>query len=229
MLSDYRVLVDERLRDTAGLVTVETRHRAIQEAVKAYARVRERKPVQTITGDGVAFTHALAPDYEEGLSRILEIEYPVDQQEPEYLDGSEYLLYRDPATAVLKLRMRALVLGSGVKAYVFYTARHTVADNADTIPTSDREAVACLATAICLRQLASYYAQSTDSTMTADSVDHGTKSQDYEARARAYERAFRDYLGIPDSSFTPAASVNGDLDVNLQGGGDRFFHTRSTR
>src|SRR5262245_59297072 len=125
-LSDIRTLVEERVRETAGLITPPQMERAIQAAVKAYSRVRERVRVQTITGNGVAVTFALATDFEEGLSRILDIEQPVDKQIPEYLDASDYRLYRDPTTGVLKLRFLTMTLGNTIKAYVTYTVRHTV-------------------------------------------------------------------------------------------------------
>ncbi len=42
-------------------------------------------------------------------------------------------------------------------------------------------------------------------------------------------KQFRDHMGTDKDAQVPAASVNQDLDLNLQGGGDRIFHPRRQR
>ncbi len=231
MLADFRALVGQKLRDTAGIVTETERETAIQEAVRLYSRVRPQHKVQTITGNGTAFDFALASDFEEGFSRIESIEYPVDKQIAEYLDANEdYRLRRDVTTGVLKLRLLSMVLANAAKAYVSYTLRHTISGTTDTVPVADRDAVAGLGAALCARQLSAYYAQSSDSTIGADSVGYRTKSQEYEAVAKALEATYRRHLGITDEDMVAAASAIGDLDVDLaEGAGDRFFHGRRWR
>jgi hypothetical protein len=231
-LSDIRQVVEERVRDTAGIITPAQRGRAIDDAVTAYSRVRPRPRIQTITGDGIAVTFALAADFEESVSRITAIEYPVDRQEPEFLDASDYQLYRDPTTAVLKLRLLSMVLGSGVKAYLSYPARHILNEGGtppnDTIPVADRGAVAYKAASILFRELAGYAAQTTQATLTADSVDRLSQVERYLALAKECDGQYARALGMTLDGVA-AASVAGDLDVDMAWGGDRFFHPRRWR
>jgi hypothetical protein len=224
-LSHYRVLVTERIRDTAGKLTLADKDSAIQEALTLYSRHRPRRRVQQLSGDGAAFTFALASDFEERFSLIESIEYPVDQQEPELLDEGDFGFYRDLTTGVLKLRFFALILAANEKAYVSYTARHTVNDSGqDTAPLADRDAIADLATAILALELAALYGQTSDSTIGADAVDYRSKSAEYRALAARYEDRYRRHIGLPEDG-PLAASAVGDLDLDLgEGLGPRFFH-----
>ncbi len=227
--ADYQALVTDKLRETASLVTDPQKDRAITEAVKQYSRkVRPRRRSATLTGNGSAFTFALPTDFEEGFSTIESVEHPVDKQEPEYLDGDEWTLYRDATTGVLKFRFLSRVLANSAKAYLNYTTTHVVNDlGVDTVPVADREPVACKATAMLFRQLAAYAAQTMQSTLTADSVDRLSQVDRYLALARDLEEEYARILGITEG--IAAASAVADLDVTPQFGFDRFFHSRFGR
>lgn len=230
-LVDFVQLVTDKLRETASVVDTAQKERAIAEAVKDYSRkVRPRYRVQTVTGDGSAHTFALATDYEEGFSTLGKVENPVDKQEPEYLDADDVELYRDVTTGVLKLRFVSKVLANGEKAYVNYTARHSVTDGnpaTDTVPVADRDGICCKATAILFRQLAAHYAQLAAPTLGADVVDRSAQSARYIELARMFDEQYATSLGIPDE--LAAASAVADLDVSPQYGGDRFWHSRLHR
>lgn len=63
------------------------------------------------------------------------------------------------------------------------------------VPAADRLAVAALAASLLLEQLAVAAAGDTGSTILADSVDHGSVSDRYAARARAARRIYDDQIG----------------------------------
>lgn len=125
-LADYRTIVDDKLRDTASKVTVAQKTRAVLDAVKAYSRVRERTKVQTITGDGSAYTFSHPSDWEDDVSRVLHVEYPAGEQDPEYVDANEYDGDRQQSTGTRKLHFFDLVLPNATTALVTYTLRHAV-------------------------------------------------------------------------------------------------------
>jgi hypothetical protein len=345
-LQDFRTILGYKLQDTAGKITTPMQTAFVLEAVKRYSRVRARERVQTITGNGTTVTFALAADFEERFSQIRSVEYPVDKTDPSYLDAEEYRFYRVPTTDLIALRLLDLTLSTGIKAYVAYTARHSVDDtvaapaaapaaalaglgagtvtpgahtysytyatvageteespasaavtasagngqvnlgvtaspnaavtgiklystaaggsqrkllasvanttaiylnnladaglgvnapttnttgsSVDTIVLSDREAVATLAASIAARVLAGFYAGTTDPTMTAVNVSR-TTSGEWLALAKALETDYCRHLGISDLDMIAAASVYGDLDVNLPWQTDRFFHPRLDR
>lgn len=225
-LADFRLIVTDKIRETAAVVADPEKGRAILEAVRDYARkVKPRRRVQTITGDGASFTFALATDFEEGLSSVEQIEHPVDEQDPQYLDSDEYRLYRDPVTGMLKLRVTAMVLAAAEKAYVHYTAVHVVNDGGtDTVPVTAREPIGSKAAAILLRQLAARASQTTDATLSAESVDHLGQVDRYLAVAAVLDKEYARAFGITEG--VAAASAIKDLDVDLQDGqGTRFFHS----
>jgi hypothetical protein len=230
-LADYVTLLSNRLQDTAEIVSQPERQRAVREAVRIYSRQRPQTKVQTITGTGSAFTFTLPVDWETGFSRVLAIEFPVDQQTPEFLDEEQYAVRQAPtAPYAERLQFLDMRISSGKTAYVVYTVAHLVNDQgSDTVPINDREAVAMLAAAICFRALAAYYAQSTVSTIGAESVDHGEKTKLYLEMASAAESTYLQEIGLASKLVGAAAAVM-DIDVDMQGLiGDRFWHPRRYR
>lgn len=233
-LSEFLTLIAGKLQDTAGKLVEGRILDALHAAVDEYSASQPRVKVVTITGDGVAVTFALPADFEEGLSTIKQIEYPVDRQDPDYLDADDHQLRRDPTTGVLKLRFRTMVLPLAAKAYVEYTTRHYVLAGvptvpagetlADTVPVPHRDPVAALAASNGAVMLAALYAQSSDTTISADVVDYKSKSRDYLELARALRKQYSVRFGADNG--VPAASAIGDLDVVLgEGRGARFWHS----
>ena len=104
----------------------------------------------------------------------------------------------------------------------------TIEAQANTIPESDQDAVCNLAASLCSGALASAYAQVSDSTITADSVDHKSKSQEYASRAKAQKQNYMNHLGLKEGDVA-AASVVKDLDLDYPWGGDRLTHPRKSR
>ena len=227
-LADIQLQVATWIQDTAGKLSPTDRDRAIAAAVETYSRHRPRLKQATLTGDGAAFDFAVPTDWMDGISSIIAIENPVDQQRPEFLDESEYTVRLDPATGLSKIRFLADVLDNGEKAYLTYGIGHVLTTALDTIPTGDRLAVIKLAAAGCATQLAALYAQTSDPTFGADTVNYRTKSQDYLALAKALETAYREHVGA--LAGVAAASVSSDLDVALQNNaGLPFYHDDLSR
>lgn len=229
MLADWRTLVDQELKDTAGLLTQVEKDKAIAEAVKVYSKYRPRERVHELTGTGAAFEFAVPTDWEDGFSSIRgDVEYPAAKREPEVIERDDWIIYRDP-TAGPKFRLLRHTPTASEKVRFRYTVRHTVDVTTDTVPLADREAGAKLAGSYGARALAAYYAQSQDPTLAADVVNYRTKAQDYTMLADRLLKAVKEHLGLKDQDQVPAAGAAIDLDVDLQPGGDRFYHPRRWR
>ena len=232
-LADWELLTADKLRDTAGKITREEIGRMIAQAAHRYSGVNPRMLVTDLLGDGAAFLFALPATYIEGFSRPVSVEYPIGKQDPQFLDDKDDFQIeaadQDPTTGAPRLRLRSLVLKSGAKARLLYTALHQVAATVDTVPIVDREACCALAASYGCRQLASYYAQTSDSTLGAATMSYRDKAKIYADQAVLLEQEFNNHCGIPkDGVF--AASVSRDQDVDLQSGaGDRFYHPRIWR
>lgn len=226
-LADFRQLTDAKLRDTAGIILPPDRDLLILEAIKTYSGLRPRERVQTLTGDGVAVTFALASDFEERFSVIAQIEYPTGRPEPVYLDAENWTFYRDATTGALKIRLLNLVLSSAVTAFITYTARHAVTEGigaVDTVPVVDRDPICDLAASLGFEQMAAYYGQELEPSLAADLTRGQDRGHFYLDMASRRRRAWQDAMGL--SQGVVAASKNGDLDVELfhPGGPPRFFH-----
>jgi len=116
--------------------------------------------------------------------------------------------------------------GSAINTSGTQSGAHTCQIN--TIPESDEDAIANLVASLCSEALASAYAHMTDSTITADSVDHKSKSQEFAARAKAKKKIYMDFLGIKEGEVPPVSHTK-DWDVNFPWGEDRLTHPKKWR
>lgn len=80
------------------------------------------------------------------------------------------------------------------------TDNFTAAELQADIPPSDFFAVCDLAAAYCCRAIATGYSNTSDSTITADSVNHVTRASEFAARARDFEKRYREALGLDADS-----------------------------
>ena len=201
---------------------------AISAALKKYSGHRPRIVVEDEVGTA-SFDYAvtLLADWTEGFSTIKSVEYPVDDTEAtaSILDEEAWRIYQKPAGKYLRLLEDTPAATENLR--IDYTALHTCTDAVCTVPAFDEEALQMLAAALFCEMLAAYYAQTSDSTIQADSVDHKSKASEYSARARAYRKMYYDHLGIKEGE-TPAASVT--KDQNIAGSwGAKMTHGRGTR
>jgi hypothetical protein len=200
----------------------------IQEAVKIYSRHRPREVVKDITGDGT-YNYSISTNltsWVEDFSIIKSIEYPAGQRNPVYLDEDDYAILRTESGLFIRFFVDTPSASDTIR--VTYTALHILSDSQNTIPQIDEDAVCNLAASLCSGALASYYAQTSDPTIGADSVNYRTKSQEYSARAKEQKKIYMDHLGLKDGDVAPA-SVRKVVDVTYPGGIDRLTHPRKWR
>ena len=98
----------------------------------------------------------------------------------------------------------------------------------NTIPAIDEDAVCNLAASLCSGALASTYAHTSDSTVTADSVDHQSKSREFASRAREQKKIYMDHLGLKDGEVAPASAVK-SMNADYPWGEDRLTHPKKWR
>lgn len=231
VLADYQSRLTQLLKEQAGDLDPNDKDAAIAEAVREHSRLKPYKKLHEFTGDGAAFDFVLgtAPgptDWEKDFSKILQVEFPAGERNPVYLEDEDYQLYEKITGEVL--RFLSDTPGTGQKALVNYTARHSVTASAGTIPEPHFDAVCHLAAAIALNALANRYIQNTEPTLGADSVDHKSKAFEARQAAREERKLYFQHLGIKESD-VPAGFAVKDLDVNYPWGEDRLTHPRRWR
>jgi len=202
---------------------------AISMAMKEHSRHRPQVIVEDEDGDG-GFDYAvtLLALWADGFSVIKTVEYPVDDDDetPDVLQDDAWMMYEKPAGEYLRFLEDEPDTNESIR--VTYTALHTCTDAACTVKTFDEEAVQALATAHFCNMLSAYYAQTQDSTINADSVDHGSKGREYAARAKTFRSVYFGHLGIKEGQSLPA-SVTRDQDKKPSWRGDGLTHSRKYR
>lgn len=223
-LSDYQTLVDELVRDDTGKIATPERDRAIGLAVARYGRDRPRVVVEDVTADGSNIL-PLPASWVADKTDLASLEYPVGEYPVSFIDPEFLGVVRTPSGQEIRL-VGAIADGEAVRATLHLP--HTLDSGGDTLPESDREAVASYAAALLLDQLASLYASQQDSTIQADSVEHRSQSAEYAARARALRARYYDALGI-DPKRQVAASATVNLNLADSRGRDRLTHPSRLR
>lgn len=97
-----------------------------------------------------------------------------------------------------------------------------------SIPPADFFAVCNLAASFCLSALAAKFAKTSDSTISADSVNHDARSGSHAARAKEYLKMYQAHMGLDKESEVAAAGMFVDLALGeTPGAGERrFLHER---
>ena len=202
---------------------------AIGLAIKEHSKHRPLLVVEDESGDG-GFDYAVTAlaSWSDGFSIIKKVEYPVDDTDetPDILQEDAWMMYQKPEGECLRFLEDKPPATEEFR--VTYTALHTCTDSACTVGTFDEEAVQALCAAFFCDMLAAYYAQSQDSTIDADSVDHTSRSREYAARAKTYRKAYFDHLGIKEGR-APAASVTRDQDKKGSWTSDKLTHKAKYR
>ncbi|MEW6646537.1 MAG: hypothetical protein AB1450_05020 [Pseudomonadota bacterium] len=225
MLSDFQTLTDSLVRDEEGKISTPQRDQAIALAVVRYGKDRPRELVEDATGDGTQYL-ALPAQWEAGISGLRAIEYPIGAIPPTYIQPGCWGIYNLPG-GVQKIAMQQGI-AFGADARLTYTVSHTVTDVVDTVPVTNREAVACWAAALLCDQLAALYSGTSDPTIQADSVQHQSKAAEFAKRGNSLRTRYYNELGIdPKRNAAAGAVVNLDLPNSL--GQDRLTHPARLR
>jgi len=202
---------------------------AIGLAMKEHSKQRPLVKVEDEDGDG-GFDYAVTDleFWSDGFSVIKTVEYPVDDADetPDVLQDNAWRMYETPDGNFLRFLENAP--SSDEDFRVAYTALHTCTDTACTVKDFDEEAVQALAAGHFCNLLSTYYAQTQDSTINADSVDHGSKGREYAARAKTFRAVYFNHIGIKEGQ-AAAASVTRDQDVKPSWRGDGLTHPRRNR
>jgi hypothetical protein len=198
--------------------------RNITAAISRYSKHRPDSEVVDVPGNGTHdYAISLLTGWSEEFSNITQVEYPVDEVPESLLDADDYYIYRKPSGLVLRL------VNETPEDTDTFRVTFTVPRTEDTIPDADVDAVSYLAAALCCEDLANAFAQTSDSTIGADSVNYRTKSQEFASRAKRLKALYSEHVGIQEGDSAPASAVVKDLDVRYPGGADRLTHPRRKR
>lgn len=227
MRNDYLTNIGRLVQDDADKLTADDLDTALDAALERLGRARPRQVVEDVVAEGIVAV-PLPAAWIEDVSALQAVEYPLDQPLPSLLPVAEFFVYRAPSSAQLRSTVARFTMGDTVR--LTYTGAHVLTADASSVPTSLREGVECLAAARLLRQLAAFYAGSTDSTLQADTVQHITQSGEYLRLAKDYEGRYRDAIGQGAAgAATVAAGTVVDWNATDSRGRDRLTHPNRYR
>jgi len=193
--------VKSKVKDDSGRLTdADDYLPAIDAALERYGKHLTRPLVKDVAGAG---THdvALPAEWIEEFSRVLQVEYPVDEVPAILIEAGRWQIYQAPAGPVLRL------LDETPEADEMVRVTITVPRTEATVAQGDLDAVASLAASYCCETLANLFAQTADPTIAADAVNYRSKSGEFSRRAKRLSELYHQHLGIDPEGPAPAAAV----------------------
>lgn len=203
--------------------------RHIQTAVNTYSIDRSLIVSYYLTGDGQTFDYPLPGKWIWGLSRVVAIEYPADSQIPVYQESIDYEIRQGSLgpQPTKFIRFKLTTPASDDQVWIQYTTRHEHTSEMSTIFPEDMEAVMWLAAHFAAAALAAGAAGSTESTISADVVNHRDAEQRWKSVSDGYKKMYFDRVISPDSA-TPVGSTEEWVPI-LTTGHNFLYHGRRIR
>lgn len=207
---------------------------AISSAVAKYGQDRPLEVVEDEAGNGSPFfvlvgSGAVLASWQDGSSQIQRIEYPASavgaDYVPTYLDRQDDWDegYRDASKTYL--RLKTVVPAATETIRVTYTAPHTHTSATNTVPSGDLEALYDLAAHFACLALGTKMAGSSDSTISADSVNYRDSQLRYKQQAEAWLASYNDRMGISTGDTGGGSGGSGVVGASAVGDWDRTYQS----
>jgi hypothetical protein len=241
LLTALKKKATDRVSAATGKLSPDMLTEALSSALAQYSQARPVEVVAKVAGSGgfdypLTGIGAILASWVRDFSQILGAIYPYDAtvQTQSELESETYGVVRLDTGDVLRFFEAS---PTAAQWLLFrYTSRHTVTDDvvappstgASTIPDGELDAVADLIAAYCCDELASFYSQSTDSSVNADVVAHLSKAQEYRSQAAQFRKSYAAKLKGDDAdSLKPAGGfVHTDSRFSNTIGDRYLFHAR---
>jgi hypothetical protein len=216
-LDTVKVKVGSIIKDTDEKLSAQDIENFIATALEHLNKVKSREKVLKVTNATPKDLFELPTDWDAEFSQMLAVEYPIDENPPEYLDIPDEvrLIDRDDKTYIQ--------FDSKINKdfRVIYTKRRTaVTDIVDFLV----EPFCYLVAHFAAVALAFHYSNTSDPTLTADVVDYKSKAQFYQNLSTTCLEKFEMTALRGEDSFAQK-----DIDVDFGWGEEKLFHRRKSR
>ena len=220
-LATFNTYVGRVLKDGATRISSGDINAFIQnDAVQLYSKHKPYHRISDISANGTYSYTINWTGWSIGFSAIQKVLYPAGEyQNPndEAVPFEEWEIYESASAQYL--RFLYVTPSSGKTIRVFYTSLHSVPDTGtSTIYGADESAFVNLAASFCAHAIAKFYAQSSDSTISADAIAYRDKSDIWASRAKDLYKLYVDYM-FPDKvdashAFREFDTVYGELGLS---------------
>ena len=229
-ITDVEAIINDD--DSKRKIDTTQQGRLLSNAARRFSEDVPRIVVDDATGTGDFFILLSALEGWEDRFSIIKppILYPFvsTDQDPARLDEREYWIEIVP-TETYRLRFLTSKPTATETVRVTFTVPHTFTDATNTIPSRYQRPFIMLCCHEYAIHLMGFYGNTHNSTISVDSVDYGTKADEYERRAKYYEVQYN--LGIgkgPKEQVLPAGARR-NWDSRMQNMRDRIHHPRAFR
>jgi len=196
-------------------------------------QVSKDKPLLSvidIAGDGTS-DYPMPSIFEEGFSDISTIEVPAGEDPPRFRKRDDsWFPYDDPTqTPNLRIRFTDIVPSDTETIRVCIKEPWEVTETSSNVKNRIIGlAIVYKALVFHFRALAARFGQTTDSSIDADAVDYGGRSQNFLFVADQYENQYKEIVGLDDEGVR-AESVLIEADRVFAHGEDYLYHDAKSR
>lgn len=195
MLADFETLLNDLVRDQDGVISVESRGRAIEAARLRYSHDAVRELVDDVTWPQPGMTAPVPAGWSDGAWIKSAVRLTSSGVPDTACGGLELAVGRTPTGWEL---LSPEPLSAGVVVRLTYTAEHELSAVADTIPALHRLPVVQYAAHLLCHQLATHYSGQRDAVMGADASKHETRAREYASRSKELRTAYFVGIGLLD-------------------------------
>lgn len=227
-IGDFRTKVGSRIKDAAAKLPQADVDAAILGALEEYQKARPRERVVLVNGTG-AFDYLVSSTltgfvdgFAAGVIKSVAHPWSATTPTPPILNSDQYGFRR--LVAGLTLTFGSVVPTAAQTFLVTYTTPHTVDGGSSSVSPSDDEALSDLAASYACEALAGFYSQSTDGSISADSVDHRSKADMYRSQAKRWREAY--LAKMQGDAADEAAFVVSDPPADVFSSSPPFLPTR---
>jgi hypothetical protein len=167
----YALQDQAALLEQVALSTNDVRDKAIDQAIREYSR-RFPKIATALVASVSTGYYPLPSDWEPGLSRIVSIEFPIDQSPPLYAPPKSWRLVRRESGQVIYI-----LPNPGGNFRLTYVTKHDETAPSASIPSDHAGALGKWAGKIAALEFMARYANSVQNNV--DSVNYRTKEQEW--------------------------------------------------
>jgi len=160
----------------------------IQRGIRLFSAESPKITSTEWTGDGSAYEFALPTDWEEGVSFVKAVEYPIDQQVPCLLPRYSFAVLNG------KLRLLEIIPRAGEKVRMFYSVSHSITESTSSLSRFQEEALSDLVTSLVAKMLAGKYLRMFEPGTIVEGVDYGRKAETYMTLSEKYWNLYKRQL-----------------------------------
>ncbi len=165
----------------------------IVKALKKYSRRRPQTTVSALTGNTTAI-YSLPAAFENGFSRIKEVEFPIQLSPKQFIRANHYELDNDPDGKIF--RFDNFNPGSGQTFWIKYTTRHEFgSDGQADVAESDQAAFEYLTASILCNAYSAFYASKANASLPeVEAIAYNERVDEYKTKAGDYFKMYTDEI-----------------------------------